>query len=1008
MLAGMLGLLLAGCSPPASELQLQFEQRIDHPEIDQPLSHEVRQEAGQTLLVQAQGHEVEYKVAVLEAGRPLRRLTTWWVRLPPLYTVVPAPPADRLLTVEITPLQKTADAHLALSIFEFPDDADPDLVEAYTLYGRAIEPTDSEAAEVWTPRVEGLKEASRLFGQNGHDEQSLWAASLAALFLYYPMYDNPSAITLAEETYRDAHQHGHERIALFNLSTAGQTLIERDTEDAFEETVRKQRLAQERFAQAMELAGSLGLAFEHAWAKNNRGIGYYYLDEFDEAVRWYEQALIDAGELGDPYFLNLVRGNLVLAREQQGDYDGQLEVLTAINRDLRAQENTNNLIHNLNDIGRLHRLLYQFPESIEVLAEAQALARETDDRESYARAGLWLAMAYRAMGYMERAEEILLDAIPRMEAVNNGRLLREAHQAAANMAQRSGRYETMRFHREEQRRYASSDANLATWFYNRGMDAIEAGDEDAFRWLDEALERFEAAEFSQMAHLTRLQRCAWALSSGAVQCDLDSTRQTFVWLLDHASTSRQFTAREVWIEILLGSGNSVEALSELETLIDDLAFYRQNLPGVLGAWFWDRRNEIFERYLGLLIERDLSAGGGLESLSALSRLRSMGLTSDSPSISAEQGAEIRRLLARREQSDGEQEDAIELEIDRLLLATRESAAGESEAPRSFNTSNIPEGHSVLAFHISDSGAWRWFVSDGKVRLMQLGDPQEIKRAVGNVRSNIRVAGYSNLDADLGRLGAMLLQNLEEQLPETINILAGGALNGLPFDALRLSGKYLVENHVVINRMTLLNIGESELPFTIERVFLAGNPEIEGVAMLAAAGQELDAVADTFSDAEIHRFEGAGLNVDAFETEAFRQSDLVHIASHASLDLKYPELSRLALSSDGTVERFLTPRELAASNPKARLIVLSACETVGSTEFSWDAGLGFVSELEGHGQKTMVASLWPIGDQIASRLFTVFYGKTAEGMEPSEALAISKRTLLQDHPITAWSPLSLVE
>ena len=167
---------------------------------------------------------------------------------------------------------------------------------------------------------------------------------------------------------------------------------------------------------------------------------------------------------------------------------------------------------------------------------------------------------------------------------------------------------------------------------------------------------------------------------------------------------------------------------------------------------------------------------------------------------------------------------------------------------------------------------------------------------------------------------------------------------------------------------------------VGQLFLAGNPISNDSMVLASAKTELDAVEAAFSSAQVHRLESGELNRDAFASDEFRSADLVHIASHGRLDPRYPELSRIMLSSDGEEDNFLTPGELAGSGLQARLVVLSACESVGSSQFRWDAGVGFVSELASENDRMIIASLWPIADQFAAEFFALFYSKAAGGYD----------------------------
>ena len=166
-----------------------------------------------------------------------------------------------------------------------------------------------------------------------------------------------------------------------------------------------------------------------------------------------------------------------------------------------------------------------------------------------------------------------------------------------------------------------------------------------------------------------------------------------------------------------------------------------------------------------------------------------------------------------------------------------------------------------------------------------------------------------------------------------------------------------------------------------------------LAPLPAARREAMAVLELFPGAELY------LGAEATRTmflEHARNYEVLHYAGHALANHEYPELSFMALASE--------PDESAAGTLYARdiesmvlgknsLVVLSACETVihSTTRTSGVAGLAraFLSA----GAPTVLATLWPVGDQEGMDMTARFYFHLQLGLEPTEALRRAQTEIL---------------
>jgi CHAT domain-containing protein len=185
----------------------------------------------------------------------------------------------------------------------------------------------------------------------------------------------------------------------------------------------------------------------------------------------------------------------------------------------------------------------------------------------------------------------------------------------------------------------------------------------------------------------------------------------------------------------------------------------------------------------------------------------------------------------------------------------------------------------------------------------------------------------------------------------------------------------------------------------QRVLFAGDPlgAADSKPALPSAGKELEHLVPLFDGKSVVTRSGKRLGAGLFEDPAFHSADLIHLASHSQINLEYPELSKLDVSttdSHGGLG-YLTPMDLRGRQLSANLVVLSACETTGVNRFAFDSNLGFVQAFLNAGSNSVVAALWPVSDAFAADFMLDFYANMLDGDEPFQALARAKRRYMEE-------------
>jgi CHAT domain-containing protein len=149
------------------------------------------------------------------------------------------------------------------------------------------------------------------------------------------------------------------------------------------------------------------------------------------------------------------------------------------------------------------------------------------------------------------------------------------------------------------------------------------------------------------------------------------------------------------------------------------------------------------------------------------------------------------------------------------------------------------------------------------------------------------------------------------------------------------------------------------------------------------------------------------------------SEIVHLATHAIATDDQPFYSTLFLAPDGRRQEdgFLQAYEIVRSPLRARLVVLSACETSRGPLGSGEGLLGLVNAFLQAGARSVLATQWGI-NEAAAVLMPSFYRNMMGGLSAAEALRQAKLETLTkrlpfggtdvslSHPLF-WAPFVLV-
>lgn len=911
-------------------------------------------------------------------------------------------------SIVVKAVQSRAGAGLVVRFLQLPTHGNHAAVlSAWKDLIRGLQHIDHLDSRDWSASQALMESAQLEFDSLGLENPALWAGYFSAYYLYFPLYSYAEASTRVLELLKTLESQAGtgDRIVLRILAhqLAGQIQMESASREKKDATAKGNQQTREHFRTAWELAQSADLPFESAWALNNLGISDFYADRLDDALTSYTGALQLAGQWQDAYLINLVATNMAVVHEKQGQIQKAVSILEDIQKQPAMLSNTVEREHLLSLLGNYYLKLYRFPESLTALNEALELSEAQQSSENRGRNQVILGRVYRELGQPNKAIQLARASLPLLEAVDDHRGLRQAHRLLADSSRVLGDLSNMSLERGLEKEYLQTGRQQGEWLNNQAADYLAQNDpaaaEAAYR---QSMSEFQAAGFTGQADLARLHACLLAVERGVLEgCEKQELELAYARLGSEQASVPALQADFAWAKLLSHWGEDEKATEVARELVATIQNYRRVLPGVLGAWYWDARQEVFSFYIGLLLaspEQDAST----DALLALDQLRNSGAhqSFEFKDPSPKTSSHLRELLAQRDQaSSADQLLNTQRLIDQVLASQHVTAFSQYSQPMYASSfldqlKAMPEGWSLLVYYLAGPEAIAWVGNAQGLEKRSLGPSAAIIEQLERTKQRINLVNDSELPHHLDVLGDLLFKPVSDLLDTHLLVASGGLLSDFPLEAVQLEGSALANSHILVNIRSVGAPASSARhalrPLEVTRLFLAGDPLLNSTGMheLAGAATELDMVASTFAAAEVSQFRRKDLRLAAFRHPSFSQADLVHLASHALIDSSYPELSRLLLSGPDN-RSYLTPEDIAGQQLQARLIVLSACETVGYNRFDFDSRLGYVSQLLQQSNGLVLASLWPVGDRQTLAFMSLFYRQLASGIPIPLALHQAK-------------------
>jgi CHAT domain-containing protein len=319
-------------------------------------------------------------------------------------------------------------------------------------------------------------------------------------------------------------------------------------------------------------------------------------------------------------------------------------------------------------------------------------------------------------------------------------------------------------------------------------------------------------------------------------------------------------------------------------------------------------------------------------------------------------------------------------------------------------------HAVLLEYGLLEGEITAFVVTGATadQLSWKADTNRLRQNVVRLRGLLADPQSAEWPDLLDQVSMTLLGSVAARIPadtQQILVVPAGYLNYLPFPVLSLpDGRALLDAYAVSylpSASSLLYLGAGT--GKTGELFLGalGTSAVDGMPPLPGTLTETAGIAAEYPQAR--RASGQAFTHDEAR-HALVSADTVHFATHGLLEEEAPLFSALLTSPAAGQPSRLSLYEIVGMKLRARLVVLSACETGLGKLGGGDEITGLTRTFLTAGADTVVASLWKVSDESTAMLMQEFYRRLGQGLAPSAALresALAVRAKYK-HPFY-WAP-----
>jgi CHAT domain-containing protein len=595
----------------------------------------------------------------------------------------------------------------------------------------------------------------------------------------------------------------------------------------------------------------------------------------------------------------------------------------------------------------------RFPEAIENLERARAIAEPAGYLKTLQNAQGNLGWAYTELGEYEEAMELFRKAEATAQRIGaKGDLVPWLIQLGALSHQKRDYAEASRYGR------AALDVDphhpQASFAYaNLASAAIELG-------------RFDEARRYNAAAKSRVIEARIAMHTG----DHAAAEKLLLDVIKNAKeNSTIWEAQARLADVYVRMGKTDSARKYYAQAFDTVRAARAAIDDKeLRFAFFNLVEEILDRYVDFLV-----AGNDIDgALAVMERSRAESL---------EEGREVAARLDPR---------AIAKQNNAVILYYW---LGRN---KSYVFVVRPDGVKVHDLRNSDTNIERAVAGHRKALFVRHGGSERVQQTGTDL--------YSKLVAPAG-------------VPKgsRVMIVSDGALHTLNFDTVvPAPGRWWIEDVIATQAasLRLLHDRPAAKPAGEPSILLVGNTPSPGPAFpkLQYAQQEMSAIARLFPGPRRKVLEGAKATPAEYAAASPGKYDYVHFVAHGDATRRRPLDSAVILAPDAAGSYRLRARDVMHQALTARLVTISSCNSAGTRTYAGEGVVGLAWAFQKAGADQVIASLWEVNDSPTSQLMEQMYRGIREGRDPADALREAKLRFIRARDVRRhprfWAPFVL--
>ncbi|MBA6153159.1 CHAT domain-containing protein [Gelidibacter maritimus] len=301
--------------------------------------------------------------------------------------------------------------------------------------------------------------------------------------------------------------------------------------------------------------------------------------------------------------------------------------------------------------------------------------------------------------------------------------------------------------------------------------------------------------------------------------------------------------------------------------------------------------------------------------------------------------------------------------------------------------SLKERKLILKYIVTNKKLYTFSISKNSIALLPPIDKLKTMSTLKICLDKLKLR-KQDYESSFNAMRRLLFDSIDLEPYNRIIIVADGALNYFPFEALLLDKKMPSVGYA---SSLLLYQEQRKMHSNYETLKVGAFSASNIQNKLPRASDEVNAILDIF---EGKSFINASKNEFLEHVE---DSNVLHLAMHSNIDELHPEFSSLTFYGENDNQLFIS--ELYHESLDADMAVLSACDT-GSGFYENGEGVISLSRAFSYaGVPSTVVSLWKVDDEATAKIMTYFYEHLKLGETKDEALKNAKLDYLnytEDH------------